>query len=262
MPITARYEAKRVDQREFGEVAFDLMRYFFELHRELGRFFDEVIYKRELRERRPGTIIEFPIDIRFDSFSTTYLLDVMANGCCPFEVKAADGLTNHHRAQLLNYLLLLDLNHGKLVNMRPESVEHEFVNTTLTHKDRTSFRVSDDGWSEARRPDGGLKPLIVELLRDWGTGLEIELYQKAVTHFLSGDERVLQDIDIVVNTRVVGRQTFRLIEPGIAFKLTATDRLVEFESHAHRLLANCNLTEIAWVNIGLHEVRFKTLRAL
>ena len=52
MPIKTRIPIRRISQLEFSEVAFEVMRHVFAIHNEVGRFFDEKIYKREL-ERAP-----------------------------------------------------------------------------------------------------------------------------------------------------------------------------------------------------------------
>ena len=68
MPISLRVPIRRLSQLEFGELAFDVMRHVFAIHNEIGRLFDENIYKRELAQRLPGVRLEEPIDITFDSF--------------------------------------------------------------------------------------------------------------------------------------------------------------------------------------------------
>ena len=45
-----------------------------------------------------------------------------------FEFKAAEAIHPKHRGQGIHYLFLFDLGHGKIVNVRNEEVEHEFVN--------------------------------------------------------------------------------------------------------------------------------------
>jgi len=101
----------------------------FEIHGDMGRFFDERIYKRELAHRHPGVQLEVPIEVTHRSFSKLQYIDVLVDGGAPFELKTVDAITPRHTAQLLNYLLLAELPHGKLVNLKKESVEHEFVNT-------------------------------------------------------------------------------------------------------------------------------------
>src|SRR5262247_4346346 len=133
-----------------------------------GRFCDEKIYKRELARRFPGTELEVPIEIKFESFCKLYFLDVLVNGGAVFEFKAVESLTDRHRSQLLHYLMMADLSHGKLVNTRTEQVQHEFVNTTLRPSDRTSFTITDRGWGEIG--DTPILEWCVAFLRDVGTG--------------------------------------------------------------------------------------------
>jgi hypothetical protein len=72
MPIALRVPVRRLSQREFGEIAFEVMRHVFAIHHEIGRFFDETIYKCALAQRLPNVRLEEPIDIRFDSFHKPY----------------------------------------------------------------------------------------------------------------------------------------------------------------------------------------------
>ena len=48
MPVVIRAPLRPISQEEFGQVSFEVMRVVFEIHNELGRFFDEKIYKQEL----------------------------------------------------------------------------------------------------------------------------------------------------------------------------------------------------------------------
>jgi GxxExxY protein len=129
MPIHLNFPIRQLSQREFGDIAFEVMRHVFAIHNELGRFFDEKIYKRELAHRLPNVRLEAPIDITFASFQKRYFIDVLVGEGGLFEFKAAESLSGRHRAQLLQYLLLCGLAHGKLNNVRREDVQHEFVNT-------------------------------------------------------------------------------------------------------------------------------------
>ena len=44
--------------------------------------------------------------------------------------------------QLINYLLLANISHGKLINFRTSSVEYEFVSSSLTFKDRMNYNLN------------------------------------------------------------------------------------------------------------------------
>jgi GxxExxY protein len=161
MPIQVYTTTCRLDEVSFGKIAYDVMRCVFDIHNEFGRFFDEKIYKRELARRFPGTELEIPIEVKFDSFHKLYFLDVLIGGGAAFEFKTVESLTGRHRSQLLHYLMMADLSHGKLVNTRTEQVQHEFVNTTLRPSDRTSFEVIHQDWQEI-----GDEPVL-----DWLTAL-------------------------------------------------------------------------------------------
>ena len=108
---------------------------------------------------------------------------------------------------------------------------------------------------------GDVKGLLLEMLRDWGVGLDLHLYEDALTHFLGGRERVMSDIDIVLDGRRVGRQRVRLSGPGTAFRITALgdDGMPRFEDHARRFLQHTQLTAIHWINLARDHVTFRTL---
>jgi GxxExxY protein len=260
VPISLRSPIRRLSQAEFGEVSFEVLRHVFAIHNQIGRFFDERIYKRELAFRMAGVRLEEPVDIVFDSFHKRYFLDVVAGDGGIFEFKSVESLAGRHRAQLLHYLLLCGVAHGKLVNIRPEEVEHEYVNTQWLHEDRTRFVVCMARWN-ALPGTRQLPDLLVPLLRDLGSGLEITLYEEAVTHFFGGPHQVETEVGVEIDGRHVGRQRFRLIAPDEALKITAFDGPLDgFESHARRLLQHSGLRAIAWVNITMKQVTFITLQ--
>jgi hypothetical protein len=124
-----------------------------------------------------------------------------------------------YKAELCRRFPGPDLSHGKLVNMRTELVQHEFVNTKLHLSHRTGFEVRNHVWQEI-----GDKPLLewfVAFLRDIGTCLDISMYEDALSHLLGGEERVTHDIEVVSGGKFLGSQKFRLVAPGVAFKVTA-----------------------------------------
>lgn len=209
----------------------------------------------------PSVRLEEPIDVTFDSFHKRYFIDVLAGDGGIFEVKSVAALAGRHRAQLLQYLMLAGASHGKLINVRPESIEHEFVNTTWTYTERTSFELALSRWeSSPACPD--LPAILVPLLRDLGIGLELSLYEEAIAHFL-GPQWSETACEVQIDGRRLGQQRFRLVAPRVAIKLTALDdsqgALEAFESDARRLLTHTDLRSIAWVNIHTKLVTFTTL---
>jgi GxxExxY protein len=260
MPVSLPIPVRRLSQPDFAEIAYEVMRYVFAIHNEIGRFFDEKIYKRELAHRLAGVRLEVPIDIAFDSFRKQYFIDVLGADGALFEFKAVDVLTGRHRAQLLQYLMLCGLAHGKLINVRTVDVEHEFVNTSWEHADRVRFAVRVRDWNTSLPGVSRLQDVFVPFLRDLGAGLEIPLYEEALTHFFGGPEQVEANVAVGIDGHSLGHQCVRLIGAGVAFKITAfDDDLRPFEVHARRLLDHMDLRAIAWANVNMQTVTFTTL---
>ena len=260
MPITTRVPLRRLSQSEFGDIDYVVMEHVFAIHNEIGRFFDEKIFKLELAQRLPDVRLEEPVEVTFRAFRKTYFLDVLVADGAIFEFKAVESLVARHRAQLLNYLLLCDLMHGKLINVRTEDVQHEFVNTRWRAADRRQFAVDIGRWDSTLPAAATLHEYLTALLCDIGAGLEIPLYEEAVVQHFGGLERVQVDVPVSINGRQVGQQPMRWIAPGVALKITGFDHsLDEFETHARRLLAHVDLRAIAWVNINMKQVTFTTL---
>ena len=260
MPILVRAEIRRLNDDEFGHVVHETMRHVFAVHNEIGRFFDEKIYQREIASRIPGAEMEVAIDVTSESFSKIYYIDLLVGGGAIFELKAVEALSQRHRSQLMHYLFLTQLPHGKLVNLRPERVSHEFINNVLTREDRTGFAVADEGWSETQ--DCRVKDRMVAALRDWGAALDLDLYAEAATHFCGRDGEPLSDIEIRVGDHVLGVQKVRLADPATAIKITCldADSLPDFECHARRFLSHTSLEAIQWINVTRPTVQFKTLK--
>ena len=260
MPVAIPHPILRLPQPEFGALAFEVMRHVFAIHNEIGRFFDEKIYKRELAQRLPDVRLEVPIDVTFDSFQKRYFIDVLVADGGIFEFKAVEALAGRHRAQLLQYLLLCDVAHGKVLNVRSKDVQHEFVNTHWRRADRIVFDAQTAQWNAAVPGAAKLHDLMVTLLRDLGTGLGTALYEEALTHFFGGASRVEAEVAVKIDGHMVGQQRVRLIAPGVAVKITGLNGPLEpFEEHARRLLAHIDLRAIAWVNVNMNTVTFTTL---
>jgi len=261
MPIHQPIPTTRPTQTEFGEIAYEVMQQVYAIHNEFGRFFDEAVYKKELADRLPGMELELPVTISHQTFSKLYKLDVLAHRRGIFEFKAAESIVSRHRSQTFNYLLLFDLPHGKIINMRPESVGDEFVNCHARLADLRDPRVIASNYDFSITGADFLHDTLIDLVRDWGTGLELALYEEALTHFLGGEDSVLSPVPVIGSRGHLHDQKMRLLAPEVAFKLTAFhERPETFETHAKRLLQHTNLKAIHWANLTHHEVTFTTIR--
>ena len=236
------------------------MRHVFDVQRELGRLLHEKIYQREIAFRVPDAQCEVAVDVRFEDFCKTYYLDLLVGGGAIFELKAVESLVDRHRRQLMHYLFLTELSHGKLVNLRTERVGHEFVNNVLTCADRTEFSVDCAEWEEI---DGArLKDRTKDLLADWGTGLDLGLYEEAAAYLCGQPPDIETEVEIRLGNHMLGTQRMRLAAPDVAIRITALapEWLDDLQIHLDRLLAHADLRAIQWINVTRPLVRFKTLR--
>jgi GxxExxY protein len=261
MPIRRPFETVRIDQEEFKLLAYEVMRIAYGIHNEYGRYFDEVVYKRELADRLPGLEIELPLTVSYGNFSKTYWLDALWNWRGLFELKAVERLTEWHQGQTINYLLLADMAHGKLINFRPDRVDSKFVNCHQRLVNLRNPRQKDEFFDPAVPGGEFFRETLTALAADWGAALEITLFEQALTFFLGGDERALFDVPVFGSKRQLHKQKMRLLAPEVAFKLTAfTDSLDPYAAHLRKLLAHTGLKAIHWANITGHELTFTTIK--
>ena len=260
MPITRTTETIRPTQSEFAQIAYEVMNCVYEIHNDFGRFFDEAVYKRELVSRMSGMEFELPVTLSYETFSKTYRLDILAYNRGVFEFKAAEAIVPRHRSQTINYLLLFDLPHGKIINVRPEQVAAEFVNCHLRLDDLKTPVVDTECFDSDI--DGGsfFFNHLMGMIKDWGAGLETTLYEEALTHLLGGEQRVLLPVAVVGTKGLLHEQKMHLLAPEIAFKVTAfPERFEAFAVHANRLLKHTSLTSIHWANVTAKHVKFTTI---
>lgn len=262
MPIECSIKLPRLSHEEMKALDYEVMKRAFASHTELGRLCDETTYQADLAARLEATGLgpvrrEARIAVTHRDFVKTYELDLVIAERAVYELKTTAALAPDHKAQLLNYLLLTDSARGKLVNFRPCSVQSEFVNTELTHETRRRFDVDRQRWCG----DENLIGLMCDLLNDWGFFLEVSLYVQALTHFLGGETRVIQQVPMSRSGIVLGNQRFHLLDTDTAFRITAyTAALHHQERSLCRMLRLSPLKEMHWINMNHHHASFVTLR--
>jgi GxxExxY protein len=263
MPITSPLCLSSVSQEEFAQFDYQVMRHAFECQNELGRLCEESIYQNDLavRLRSAGlpTLKEFPVTVAHRDFAKTYLLDLVVANAGVYELKTSQILAREHEAQLLNYLFLCGLQHGKLINFRAAKVESRFVNTPLTQTDRMQFAVEMDTWQESGRTDQSFRENLLYLLNDWGCGLELALYTEALIHFAGGATQVVQRLPLTRAGAGLGDQRFNLLDPETAFRLTALADTIDYKEQLHALLRLSPLRTMHWVNLGRKRVQLVSL---
>src|SRR5258706_1273863 len=161
MPIHLPTGLRRLDDEVYKRTVYEVMRVICEVHNEMGGLFDEPVYQQATAQRIADARTEVALGVSFESFLKTYYLDLLVSDGAVFELKAAECVNDRNRSQTLNYLLLAELPHGKLVNFRQGSIEHEFVNAPLTRADRTAFQVEYKDYVEMRSAGFSLRDLFI-----------------------------------------------------------------------------------------------------
>jgi GxxExxY protein len=265
MPIKGTVTIESISEDDFYLLDHKVMETVFSIHKDLGRFCDEKIYQNELAHRCEAigfdTVeTEVPIQVSFRDFQKLYYLDILINNRVMVELKTVNALSGEHRKQALNYLLLLGMHYGKLINMRPQSVQHSFVSTRLTPKKRFAYTIIDNLWNDIDEDSISLKQLLANLLSEWGAFLDTNLYYDAIYHFRGGESDVVKRTEVINNRRVLGTQRAHILNSEIAFKITAVTKGNSFyEQHLHKFLNHTRLKAIQWINFNHDKIVFKTI---
>ena len=201
-----------------------------------------------------------PVDVTWKTFHKRYYLDLVVCDRALYELKTRPDLEREHQAQTLNYMLLLGLQEGKLINFRSPSVQWRFVSTTLTPEERMKFEFRDTRFLEVSPACASMRKVLGEILSDWGAYLELALYQEAVTWFLGGESKVLGPVPLTRDGASLGNQTFALLAPDVALRMTAVaDDPHHMETHLRRFMALTPLRALQWVNFNHAKIDLVTL---
>ena len=117
----------------FKEEVFKLVGFCMEIHRELGKGHDEIIYKDALVVDLQRVGIPFAREVKYEVTYKGVVLprhgraDFVIWDKILFEAKATDRLTDAHVKQVLNYLVASKLELGLLVNFGADSLEWKRV---------------------------------------------------------------------------------------------------------------------------------------
>lgn len=264
MPVECAAVPVLIGQEELHEIDRMVMGQVFAMHNSMGRFLDERIYQDELAHRCANlgleAMREVEVRVKHGDFQKSYFLDILIGGGCLYELKTAASLVPRHDRQVIHYLLLTGLHHGKLVNLRPPSVESRFISTRLTRKDRESWTLDDRGWEPCGEAGVSLRKLLFGLLDDLGLFLDAARYKEALLHLTQASGGGIQSVPVIAGKRVAGSQNLCLLNPECAWHLSANrDNLDSYEIHLARLLRNTPLQAMHWINLNHRHVTIKTL---
>jgi GxxExxY protein len=264
MPITFQASIRVLTLEDFNRLDHKVMRHAFDSQNELGRLCDEAVYQADLaaRLRASGfmeTHTRMGVRVSHADFAKTYYVDLLADHGL-YELKAVPVFSDRHRAQLIHYMLLLGLRCGKLLNFGSERVDGRLHATRLTPSIRRKITTDASRWQPQSPACEELQKIMLALLADWGSFLEVPLYEEALTHFLGGPDWVKQRVPLSRGTVALGDQTMNIHTRGSGFVVTSfTTELAVHETNLKKLLALCPLRTLQWINLKHALVQFTTL---
>ncbi len=265
MPIECCFDVEPPSRSQFYEIDHLVMGHAFDIQNELGRFYDEHVYHAELIRHCLNSglnvLSEGEIVVSCESFKKSYFIDALVNAGSIYELKAVDLLGGTHEAQTLNYLLLSDLQFGKLINFSSPSVQHRFVTTNLSAEKRMAFEMNEDAWQAELPSSLSIRDIVQKLLTNWGAFLDVGLYREAIHHFLGGEDALIQPVEVVVAGKIVGYQKICRLDEQTCLHVSSIIR--HFESYKKQLLKLLNhtpLKQLQWVNFNREKIQLITLK--
>lgn len=264
MPVQVEHPVKALSEQEFHDLDFQVMRLAFDTHNRLGRFYDEKIYQNELirlcNDEGLKTASEVKIQLMHTLFFKNLFIDCLIEDGAIYELKAAESISSSHRVQTLGYLFLSNVQHGKIINFRPSSVEHEFVSTTLTLHDRLKIHLIEKSWNRNSATALKLKSLVTDLFSDWGLFLNTDWYREAICHLWDGGRNLDHSVEIKSGSVVLGKQIVPLIAHAESFCISSIkNKISVYQAHLQRFLDHTDLQALHWININHFNVKLNTL---
>ena len=265
MPVLCPIQFERLSEAQFREMDYSIMKHVFASHNELGRLCDEEVYGNDIAARLQAAGFtaqsEVPVVLTYRDFAKRYYLDLVVDRRYIAELKCASNLIGEHERQLLHYLFLLDQRNGKLINLRPPSVEYRTINAVVNSEERRQYELVDDRWREGAGRCAQLRSTLIELLDVFGAYLELPFYEEALTWFLGGEASVIRRVPLTRDGLVLGNQPVFHLSEQVGFKLTAFAHAAEHgESNIRRFFALTSLRVLHWVNFNRRRIDLITLQ--
>lgn len=265
MPIVSQLKLRNLNQAEFDERDFVVMRCAYAAQNALGRLCDERVYENDLarRVRAEGfrsVHTQVPVNVTLDGFAKEYRLDLVVDDAL-YELKAVSTLAPQHEAQVLHYAMLADVNHAKLLNFRPDKVRGQLLFNTMLCEKRRRLCWEERAWQPLSPECAALKEHLQDALDDWGGCLETRLYEEALIHFCGGAEKCACRIPVVFDGVELGSHAVNSHAAGLFFLVTAfTDAPEQQHSHIRRLLRLTRLRAVQWFNLNRTTVQLQTIQ--
>ena len=120
-----------VEIEESKKFMYDIVGAIYEVRNELGIGLNESCYQEALEMQLKEMNVSYERELSFHplyhgkKMSASFRIDFLCKKDIIVECKAVTFLSENHRAQLYNYMRLLRINHGILVNFAPKCLELE-----------------------------------------------------------------------------------------------------------------------------------------
>ena len=138
-----------IDISELKQHMYDVVGAIHDVHKELGAGLNEYCYQEGLQLQLEESGIPFQRELSFHphyhgrEMSAEYRVDFLCKDNIIVECKAVTELISNHRAQLFNYMRLLQFPCGILVNFAPQfaTIERYFLDTERNAVIRTDGKI-------------------------------------------------------------------------------------------------------------------------
>ena len=120
-----------MDDFLYKDKTYQIIGVLFEVHKNLGKGFSEIVYKDAIEfEFQQANIPyerekEYVVNYKNTVLKHKFYADFIVNEDIVLEVKAVKEFSGEHTAQVLNYMKLSESEIGLLVNFQNKSLQHK-----------------------------------------------------------------------------------------------------------------------------------------
>ena len=263
MPIHLPFPIRNLAPAEFDEVDRLVMASAYAAQNALGRMCDERVYENKLAALLRtagvnGVHTQVPICVQHAGFEKVYRLDLLVRDAI-YELKTVRDFMPEHEAQVFHYAMMADVNHIKLVNFRSPKVRGLLRCNAVLGDERRSPRWHDNAWQALTSRCDELRQFLASLVADWGTHLEVRLYEEALVFFCGGEAACVQRFPVIHDGHELGTHSLNAHTDGLAFMVTAFPEPDGQCGHIQRLRELTGRRAIQWMNFSNRDIHLVTV---
>lgn len=263
MPIHCPFDVQNLSNEEFKERDHVIMNCAFASQNALGRLCDERVYEKDLARRllangfrRVET--QVPIIASHHDYSKIYRVDLIADDAV-YDLKTVSAMIQEHFAQVLNYAMMLGINHIKLINFRNARVEGMLKYNAILPETRRPMRIDDKGWCAITPECEDLRFRTLDLFADWQGYIDFRLYQDAITHFFGGENQVRRLVPLRLDNNLVGSHEFCCHSNTSCFIVSGYANIDQQLHHIKKLFNLTKFRAAQVINLHRETLTLKTL---